>query len=310
MNAWRAARLSARRGTATALVAVVGMATEPALAAFSVCDTLNGRERAHVAHTVIAPGRSRPASDSRVGIVQTLFRARIWSQGGHAFGVAHDYRAHQIETGVGWPQTNGHLHRLSPRYRFSGERWEVSVSPVVATSSNVGRHAGEINRALIDWHGSLTHRARLGMHITGYAGACRDDRFGRIRVSPLLGATWDAGGTVRGTVGWPDSAFEWDVHPRWQIRAAVNPIGGRWAVYDDKLERRTGFRYAGWRMRFSLGFRAAAHRVAVVVGRDFRRSFRFRLDDGGTFSSDFDNATAIGVEWRWLRSAPPHHRRP
>jgi len=54
-------------------------------------------------------------------------------------------------------------------------------------------------------------------------------------------------------------------------------------------------------MRFSLGFRAAAHRVAVVVGRDIRRSFRFRLDDGGAFSSDFDNASAIGVEWRWVR---------
>ena len=309
MNAWRAARLSARYAKAPALVAVVGMATVPALAAFSVCYPPSDRERVHVAHTAIAPGRSRPASDSRVDIVQTLFRSRIWSQGGHAFGVAHDYRAHQIETGAAGPQTNGHLHRLSPRYRFSGERWEVSVSPVVATSSNAGRHLGEIHRALIDWHGSLTHRARLGTHITGYAGACRDDRFGRVRVSPLLGATWDAGGTVRGTVGWPDSAFEWDVHPRWQMRAAVNPIGGRWAVYDDDLERRTGFRYAGWRMRFSLGFRAAAHRVAFVVGRDIRRSFRFRLDDGGTLSSDFDNATAIGVEWRWLRRAP-HHPRP
>lgn len=300
MKTWRVARVSARYAKAPALVAVVGMATVPALAAFSVCNPASDRERAHVAHTVIAPGRSRPASDSRADIVQTLFRTRIWSHGGHAFGVAHDYRAHQIETGAGGPQTNGHLHRLSPRYRFSGERWEVSLSPVVATSSNVGRHPAEIHRTLIDWHGSLTHRARLGPHITGYLGACRDDRFGRVRVNPLLGATWDAGGAVRGTVGWPDSAFEWDVHSRWRMRATVNPIGGRWAVYDDELERRTGFRYAGWRMRFSLGFRAAAHRVAVVAGRDVRRSFRFRLKDGAAFSSDFDDATAIGVEWRWL----------
>lgn len=242
--------------------------------------------------------------------MQTLFRARIWSQGGHAFVVAHEYRAHQIETGAAQPQTNGHLHRMGPGYRFSGERWDASVSPVVATSSNVGRHPREIHRALIDWHGSLTHRTRLGTHVTGYAGVCRDDRFGRIRVTPLLGVNWDAGGAVRGTLGWPDSAFEWDIHPRWQIGAAVNPIGGHWAVYDNELVRRTGFRYTGWRMRISLGLRAVEHRLAVSVGRDFRRSFRFRLDDGAAFSSDFDDATAIGVEWRWLRSGSPHHRRP
>lgn len=309
MKAWRAGRLSARQGMATALAAVAGMATVP-VAAVSVCQGSNDRELAHVAHTVIATGRSRPAPDSRAGLVQTIFRARIWSRGGHAFGVAHDYRAHQIETGARQPQTNGHLHRLSPRYRFSGPSWDVSVSPVVATSSNVGRHPHEIHRALIDWHGSLTYRALLGTHVTGYAGVCRDDRFGGVRVSPRLGVTWDAGGRVRGTVGWPDSAFEWDVHPRLQIRAAVNPSGGRWAVYDNELVRRTAFRYAGWRMRISLGFRAGVHRFAVSAGRDIRRSFRFRLDDGVAFSSDFDDATAIGVEWRWLRSAAPHHRRP
>lgn len=308
MNAWRAGRLSARQGMATAMAAVAGMATAPVLAAVSVCQGSDDREWARVAHTVIATGRARPASGSRAGLVQTNVRARIWSRGGHAFGLAHDYRAHRIETGARQPQTNGHLHRLSPRYRFSGRSWDVSVSPVVATSSNVGRHPREIHRALIDWHGAVTRRARLAAHIAGYAGLCRDDRFGRVRVSPLLRVTWDAGGAVRGTVGWPDSAFEWDVHPRWQIRAAFNPIGGRWAVYDDELVRRTAFRYAGWRMRFSLDFRAAAHRAAVGVGRDFRRSFRFRLDDGAAFSSDFDDATAIGVEWRWLSGAPRHRR--
>jgi len=293
--------MSARYAKATALVPVLGMATVPVLAATSVCYPSSDRELARVAHTVIAPERSRPASHSRVSTVQTGFHVRIWSQGGHAFGVAHDYRAHQIETGGAQPQTNGHLHRLGPRYRFSGRRWEASVSPVVATSSNVGRHPGEIHRALIDWHGSVAYRARLAPHISGYAGGCRDDRFGRVRASPLLGVTWDAGGAVRGTMGWPDSAFEWDVHPRWQIRAAVNPVGGRWVVYDNELVRRTGFRYTGWRMRIGLGFRAAAHRVVVSVGRDIRRSFRFRLDDGRAFSSDFDDASAIGVEWRWLR---------
>ena len=250
-------------------------------------------------------------SDYRVGVAQTRFQAHIWSRHGRSLAIAHDYRAHQIETRGGEPQTNGHLHRLSPRYRISGARWAASVSPVVATSSNVGRHPGEIHRALIDWHGSVAYRVRLATYLSGHAGICRDDRFGRVRVSPVLGVTWDPGYPVRGTIGWPDSMFEWDVHPRWRIRTDVKPVGGHWTVYDNDLARRTAFQYAGWRVRIGLQFRpAVAHRVELSVGRDVRRSFRFRLEDGGAFSSDFDDATAVGIEWQWLRRAVQRHRQP
>lgn len=287
------------------------MAAAQAFATASVCHPASGHALAHAAYTVIAPARSRTVSDHRAGVAQTLFHARIWSRDGHALGVAHDYRAHHVETGAVQPQTNGHVHRLSPRYRFSGARWAASVSPVVATSSNVGRHPGEIHRALIDWHGSVAYRVRLATHLSGYGGVCRDDRFGRVRVGPLLGVTWEPGHAVRGTVGWPDSAVEWDVHPRWRIRATVNPVGGHWSVYDNELARRTVFQYAGWGMRVGLHFRpAVAHRLAVSVGRDLRRSFRFRLEDGSGFSSDFRDATAIGVEWQWLRGAALPHRPP
>ena len=313
MSNWRAGR----NRRATAFVALAGLAAAPtpahasAFADASVCHPPSDRVLAQVAHTVIAPARSQTTADYRVGVAQTLFQARSRSRDGHSLAIAHDYRAHQIEAGGGQAQTNGHLHRLSPRYRFTGTRWDVGVSPVVATSSNVGRHPGEIHRALIDWQGSVAYRVRLADHLTGFAGVCRDDRFGRVRVSPLLGVTWDPGHAVRGTMGWPDSWFEWDLHPQWRISAAVNPVGGHWTVYDNDLARRSSFHYAGWRARIGLQFRpAAAHRVAVSVGRDVRRSFRFRLDDGSAFSSDFADATVIGVEWKWLRRAVQHHRPP
>lgn len=307
MSKWRAGR----NRRASALLALAGTAAASAPADASVRHPSSDHELVQVAHTVTAPARSRTASVYRVGVVQTRFLARTWSRDRHSLAIAHDYRAHQIEAGGGEAQTNGHLHRLSPRYRFAGTRWEVGVSPVVATSSNVGRHPGEIHRALIDWHGSVAYSVPLGTHLTGYAGICRDDRFGRVRVSPLLGVTWDPRQAIRGTVGWPDSTFEWDVHPRWRIRADVNPVGGHWTVYDNDLARRSSFQYAGWRVRLGLEFRpAVAHRVAVSVGRDVRRSFRFRLEDGRAFSSDFDDATAVGVEWRWLRRAIQRHRLP
>ncbi len=157
----------------------------------------------------------------------------------------------------------------------------------------------------------MAYRVRLGTHATGYAGVCRDDRFGRVRVSPLLGVAWDPGHAVRGTVGWPDSMFEWDVHPRLRIRADVNPVGGHWTVYDNDLARRSTFQYAGWQARLGFHFRpTAAHRVAASVGRAVRRSFRFRLEDGSAFSSDFADATVIGVEWQWLKRSVQHHRPP
>lgn len=319
MSNWRAGRN--RRASALLALAGTAAASAPAnasapadasaLADASLCHPSSDHELVQVAHTVTAPARSRTTPGYRVGVVQTRFLARTWSRDGHSLAIAHDYRAHRIGAGGGEAQTNGHLHRLSPRYRFTGTRWDVGFGPVVATSSNVGRHPGEIHRSLIDWHGSVAYRVRLATHLTGYAGVCRDDRFGRVRVSPLLGVTWDPGHAVRGTMGWPDSMFEWDVHPRWRIRADVNPVGGHWTVYDNDLARRSSFQYAGWRVRLGLEFRAAvAHRVAVSVGRDVRRSFRFRLEDGRAFSSDFDDATAVGVEWRWLRRAVQRHRLP
>ena len=88
------------------------------------------------------------------------------------------------------------------------------------------------------------------------------------------------------------------------------PLGGHWTVYDYDLARRSTFRHAGWRVRIGIHFRAVAQHVAVSVGRDIRRSFRFRLEDGSAFSTAFADATVIGVEWTWLKRAVQPRRPP
>ena len=79
-----------------------------------------------------------------VGDVEQSYRARLWYRPGdhaHVMRFSHDYRAYEIETSPDEAlQTNGHLHRLAWTYRFASPDWELSLSPVVAGSSNAGRH--------------------------------------------------------------------------------------------------------------------------------------------------------------------------
>lgn len=288
------------RAAAAAQVVVATIAAAPILADSSPCGPSDASELLHLsqAQARVASGNARP--DAMV--VRTTLRARLFSRGGHSIGVTHDYRAHEVLVPVSEPQTNGHVHALSLRYRFNGPRWEVAASPVLATSSNVGRHPRAIDRRLIDWHGLLRRKLPLNRHTTIYVGVCRDDRFGRVAVRPVLGVQWAPGNRFTLTLGWPNSHLTWDVHPSWHVDAAVAPIGGKWTVYDNDLARRTAFQAEGWRLTVGLGLRPAPrHRIAINVGRVIRRSFRFHLDNGARFSSAFDDARTLGVEWQWLR---------
>ena len=274
----------------------------PVSADAATCLAAEERALLQVAQVRVAPGRARSDPGHRVSTVRTGFRARPWSRDAHAFEIAHAYDVLQIETPASPPQTNGHLHRLGLRYRYAGNDWTAAVGPVIATSSNVGRHPRSIGRSLIDWHGSLRYRATLGARLTGHVGVCRDDRFGSVRFSPLVGVAWQIGETVEASLGWPDSALVWRVGTRWHVRAASGPAGGAWGVYDDDLVHRSPLQRESWRFSISTGFQpTAAHRLGLRVGVDARRSFRYRLDNGDAFASGFERARSLGVEWQWLR---------
>ena len=131
---------------------------------------------------------------------------------------------------------------------------------------------------------------------------CRDDRFGSVRFSPLVGVAWRIGETVEARLGWPDSALVWRAGTRWHVRAASGPAGGTWGVYDDDLVHRSPLQRESWRFSISAGFQpTAAHRLGLRVGVDARRAFRYRLDNGDAFASGFERARSLGVEWQWLR---------
>ena len=165
-----------------------------------------------------------------VGDVEQSYRARLWHrrQGDHTqvMRFSHDYRAYEIETAADRAlQTNGHLHRLTWAYRFSGPQWELSVAPVVAGSSNAGRHPKVIDAEFIFWQGFARYRRPWTPSVDAYWGVCRDDRFGSTRLTPVFGVEWRVNDQLDVTLGFPDTRLTWRMHPRLQI-AGRHPSGG------------------------------------------------------------------------------------
>lgn len=242
-----------------------------------------------------------------VGDAQQSYGVRLWhrrkGERAHMMRFSHDYRAYEIDTSAERAlQTNGHLHRLAWAYRLSGPRWEFSVAPVVAGSSNAGRHPKVIDAEFIFWQGFARYRRPLTPSVDGFWGICRDDRFGSTRLTPVFGIEWRANDRLDVTLGFPDARLVWRMHPRLRLQADMHPAGGRWRVYDDALVRRSPFRMESWRLRLGLAFRIThAHELIINGGREVQREFAFRLIDDTDIQTEASSATFAGIGWRWYR---------
>ena len=242
-----------------------------------------------------------------VGDVEQSYRARLWHrrQGDHAHVMrfSHDYRAYEIETSPDRAlQTNGHLHRLAWSYRFTGPSWEVSVAPVLAASSNASRHPRAIDAEFIFWQGLVRQRRAWSPSIEGFWGLCRDDRFGDARLAPVLGIDWRVNDNLELTLGYPDMRLHWRLHPRLRLQTGIRPAGGRWRVYDDALVRRSLFAMESWRFSLEVALQVTrAHELIIGGGREVRREFAFRLEDGTDLRRRARDTTFTGIRWRWLR---------
>ena len=242
-----------------------------------------------------------------LGAVEQSYGVRLWHRRKgdheHLLRFSHDYRAYEIDTSADRaPQTNGHLDRLTWAYRLSAPRWELSVAPVVAGSSNAGRHPKVIDAEFIFWQVLARYRRPWSPSVDGYWGVCRDDRFGSTRLTPVFGIEWRVNEQLDVTLGFPDARLIWRMHPRLRLQADIRPAGGRWRVYDDALVRRSPFTMESWRLRVELAFRIAhAHELIIGGGREVQREFAFRLIDDADIRTGAGNATFTGIGWRWHR---------
>lgn len=242
-----------------------------------------------------------------VGDAEQSYDVRLWhrrkGERAHMMRFSHDYRAYEIDTSADRAlQTNGHLHRLTWAYRFSGPQWELSVAPVVAGSSNAGRHPKVIDAEFIFWQGFARYHRPWTRSVDAYWGVCRDDRFGSTRLTPVFGVEWRVNDRLDVTLGFPDTRLTWRMHPRLRLQADVHPAGGRWRVYDDALVGRSPFAMESWRLRLALAFRVThAHELIIGGGRETQREFAFRLIDGTDIRTEAGNATFTRIGWRWHR---------
>ena len=242
-----------------------------------------------------------------VGDVEKSYRARLWQRrkegGAFALRFSHEYRAYEIDTSPERAlQTNGHLHRLAFGLRFDGPRWQFAAAPVLAGSSNAGRHPKVIDGEFVFWQGFVRYRRPLTRSVDAFWGVCRDDRFGTTRPQPVVGINWRVNDRLEVTLGFPDARLAWHVHPRWRLQADIHPAGGRWRVYDDAVENRSPFAMESWRLRAGLAFRISrGHELMISTGREMRREFAFRLVDGTDVRTAASDAAFTGIRWRWRR---------
>lgn len=243
--------------------------------------------------------------------VESVFRARLWRTDGEqqrrALRLYHDYRAFEL-AGTGAhdvrgrrPQANGHVHRLGVGYGFGTPQWEWALAPMLATSSNVGRHPRAVNGKLVAWHAAIRRRHALSRSVVAFYGVCHDDRFGTLGLRPLIGVHWLARQRLTATLAWPDSQVELRLGKRWRLWAEARPSGGHWHVYDNELAKRSRFSYRGWRMDFGIALETRNHRLAAALGREVERSLRLALSDGSEVDFDAPNARRLSMRWQWLR---------
>jgi len=247
-----------------------------------------------------------PALDS-VQLTESSLRVRLWHRANkrvsesaqRTLRLVHDYRAYDIPSTGSRLETNGHLHHLGLEYRVEHGALEWAVSPLLAASSNAGRHPRVIDRDTVAWHGLARRTHRLGKSVSAFWGVCRDDRLGRRRVVPVAGVELNVE-DVELTLGYPDSALTWHAHPRWAFQARIHPSGGSWRVFSEELDRRSRFWQSGWRYGVGLTVAATAkHRLTAIVEREVRRSFRFRLEDGRNVRTEASAAWLLGLRLQW-----------
>lgn len=260
----------------------------------------------------VAAGRVASADGS--GVVQGLsveessLRVRLWRSAGGSERNArqtahfiHNYRAHDIDARINVP-TNGHMHRMEAQWRLSSPHWEVGFAPVLAASSNAGRHPRVLAANLVDWQASARYVHAVSPDVTLHFGGCRDDRHGERRIEPSAAIRWRSD-TLSILLGYPDSKLHLRTNAALQATLSLSPAGGVWHAFDKELTRRSRFTRRGWRLEGELGWRLGhGHEVALATGLEQRRSLEFEPAPGTSrVRTAVADAPYLSLRWRWLR---------
>ena len=260
-------------------------------------------------YAFVEVGRSQEAVASgtavdAVSVEELALRLRLRSWEDAATGtrrvvrLVHDYGAHRIDARVPMP-TNGHLHRLGIEWRRHSPNWEIAVAPVLAASSNVGRHPRVLDAGMVDWHASVRRVEPLSPSLAVLVGICRDDRGGATRVAPSLAIRWQPQEGTELMLGYPDSRLVHGLNPALRLGLSLSPSGGSWQVFDKQLVHQTRFARRGWRLEAEMGLNLRQQQeVAVAIGIERRRALEFDSPPGMRMSANIAGTTYLALRWR------------
>lgn len=178
------------------------------------------------------------------------------------------------------PATNGYVHRLSLGWRREGADHRLALGAGVAVSSNALKDPAQWRAS--DLQPLIEASTRVG---ASWIGLRVDDRLGALRLMPTLAYRGQPAPAHRIELGFPDSAWHWQVAPRWQSSLTFGPDGGCWEVRDRALDRRSRVCsdawQAGWRVERGIHIgRSAQAALGLTAGRRLAGEIDYTLDDG------------------------------
>ena len=237
---------------------------------------------------------------------------QVWSPGfsfdriGFRAGVDYAYTRYVFDNLPTRARDLHHLH-VPLSWHDRDDRWDATVTPVVATSSNVfkdflnrGGH-GDIDLYL-RVHFQHWRSPDLGWRI----GLVRDSAFGSPRAYPAAALLWK-GERVLAAIGLPSSQVDWHASDRLMLGAALFPAGGSWhVVSDERGGAQFDFRARAWRGALTAQWQPwRGLRARAQAGIESRRHYRFEDDTGAAINRDAGSAGYFRLELRFESREKP-----
>jgi hypothetical protein len=205
----------------------------------------------------------------------------------------HEFRDLDLPEVGGVPaDTNSYVHRLTFAWQHRADTLRLQLGLTVSVSSNALKDPGGLEAR--DLYPAVGVGWRAG---PAWVALYADDRLGRTLVYPGFELPLRPAPSHEIRLGFPETSWHWQIAPRWNSVAAIEPDGACWQVRDEQLdERRSEVCSRSWQAAWTLRWQATdLFTVEAAVGRSFASSLEYQLRDGRTTRVDVPAGTFYGL---------------
>lgn len=216
---------------------------------------------------------------------------------GASAGWKHEYRILDLPAVNGLAaQTNGHVHRTGPTWRKESPERRIRVEPRLAVSSNVLRHAKDLDAQDLSLSAAIEQRIAGVSSRAWWLALHVDDRFGDTRFYPgLTGQVVSTNGHEL-RLGFPDTSWRWRWSQWLQSEVIVAPNGGKWRVRDEELAQHSDVQLRAWELVWIARWEPVDElALDVRIGRRFDTDLRYLLQDGSSANVEVPDTSFFGL---------------